>query len=852
MSVLPTKVISKLQENTKNVRNICVLAHVDHGKTSLCDALIASNGIISKKLTGKVRYLDYRDDEQLRQITMKSTAISLYAQHETEHHLLNLVDSPGHIDFSGEVSSAVRVTDGALIVVDCVEGVCVQTQMVLRQAASEGLEMVLVINKIDRLIFEKDFSIEEATEYLERLLTSVNSVVAIITGNKEDQDDYFSPAVGNVVFCSAIDGWGFDVSSIATIYSERFGLQNDVLKAMIWGEHYINPKTGKSYKNAVEGTSKIFTQLALKPVWDIYNSVRLYFVKETRNEAKQKILRIASALKMKITERDLAIHEEKSFLFTMMSAFLPITTPVLRAAITHLPNPLIAQQQRLSKIYSSPSNYLKENVSVCDSKSPECVLYAAKIYPFHGEMLALCRVFSGTLTKGMNLYILPPTYDPDTQPDKIEQLTVDRVLLLMGQEVQEVDSIPSGNVAGIPVKNLIFKAATLSTTPLCTPFAALTSTSSKPVLVVAIEPNQPTDMTTLVNGLHTLSLSDPSVATSQLDTGELLLHTTGELHLERCLKDLRDLFVKIPFTTSSPLVTYRETLLNQTEEVTNSTVDDTITITVHLSSLAPESVDSINQLHPELHNAKTSGNFKETTAEKVKEILRKETRKKKEALPEDLICCGPKKTGANVLLFSPDVQNTLKIDSQNAILNGLITGFQLATSSGPLCGEAMEGVAVVVDDVDISEDAIVGKSQGMVISAFKDAIIEAFESGAMRLKEPVYDCEVRSPPDSIIMEDFDEIQGLCIVNAWLPVSESFGATSGAAFAQLSFLKFVMMNDDPFWVPTTEDELLEFGEKVDFKNVAREALDKTRRRKGLILDEKIVEFVDKQSTRSKKK
>ena len=237
MTILPSKVISKLQQNAQNVRNICVLAHVDHGKTSICDALIASNGIISKKLSGKVRYLDYRDDEQLRQITMKSTAISLYTQLGENHHLLNLVDSPGHIDFSGEVSSAVRVADGAIVVVDCVEGVCVQTQTVLRQAASEGLQMILVINKLDRLVFEKSMSIEEATEHIEKLVTDVNNATAVISDENGlvFGDDYFDPIKGNVVFGSAIDGWAFDLLSIAAVYAQKMKTTEENLIKLLWG-----------------------------------------------------------------------------------------------------------------------------------------------------------------------------------------------------------------------------------------------------------------------------------------------------------------------------------------------------------------------------------------------------------------------------------------------------------------------------------------------------------------------------------------------------------------------------------------------------------------------------------------
>lgn len=149
LRVLPTQ-LSELQYNTSHVRNICIIAHIDHGKTTLADSIICSNGIISQKMAGKLRFLDSTDDEQKRGITMYSSAISLLYSMETmasmlrltptaapspsgikkerDDYLVNLVDSPGHIDFSSDVSTATRLCDGALLVVDVLEGICPQVR----------------------------------------------------------------------------------------------------------------------------------------------------------------------------------------------------------------------------------------------------------------------------------------------------------------------------------------------------------------------------------------------------------------------------------------------------------------------------------------------------------------------------------------------------------------------------------------------------------------------------------------------------------------------------------------------------------------------------------------------------
>lgn len=299
----------------------------------MTDSLIATNGIISPKLAGKIRYLDSRPDEQLRGITMESSAISLFfsmlrrpnpdADPVQKEYLINLIDSPGHIDFSSEVSTASRLCDGAVVLVDAVEGVCSQTVTVLRQTWVEQLKPILVINKMDRLVTELKMSPAEAFSHLSRLLEQVNAVIgsfyqgermeedlqwrermedrinaaatrdqenkklsvddesaqSITEGTefeeRDDEDLYFAPEKNNVIFCSAVDGWAFTIRQFAAIYEKKLGIKRTVLEKVLWGDYYLDPKTKRvlGVKHLKGRALKpMFVQLVLDSIWAAYQA----------------------------------------------------------------------------------------------------------------------------------------------------------------------------------------------------------------------------------------------------------------------------------------------------------------------------------------------------------------------------------------------------------------------------------------------------------------------------------------------------------------------------------------------------------------------------------------------------
>ena len=205
----------QLMDQPEQIRNIAIAAHVDHGKTTLTDNLLAGAGMIADADEATQLVMDTEEDEQERGITIDAANVSMTHEYEDKNHLINLIDTPGHVDFGGDVTRAMRAVDGALVVVDAVEGAMPQTETVLRQALREGVKPTLFINKVDRLISELQ---EGPQEMQKRLLNVIDDVNELIRGMTEEMDDIedwtVSVEEGTVGFGSALYKWGVSMPSM--------------------------------------------------------------------------------------------------------------------------------------------------------------------------------------------------------------------------------------------------------------------------------------------------------------------------------------------------------------------------------------------------------------------------------------------------------------------------------------------------------------------------------------------------------------------------------------------------------------------------------------------------------------
>ena len=209
--------ILELMHEKERIRNLGVIAHINHGKTTLTDSLLAGAGMLSSKMAGAARVLDFLEEEQRRKITIKAANISLLYR----SHVINLVDTPGHVDFTGKVTRALRAIDGAVVVVDAVEGIMAQTEVVTRQALEERVRPVLFINKVDRLITELQLNAEQVEKKLQHIIDSFNDLVEVYVDEVFREKWKLNPARDNVAFGSALHGWGFSLR-IARLNDVKF------------------------------------------------------------------------------------------------------------------------------------------------------------------------------------------------------------------------------------------------------------------------------------------------------------------------------------------------------------------------------------------------------------------------------------------------------------------------------------------------------------------------------------------------------------------------------------------------------------------------------------------------------
>jgi elongation factor 2 len=635
--------------------------------------------------------MDTRKDEQARGITIKSTGVSLYYEYDSEGqginkpYLINLIDSPGHVDFSSEVTAALRVTDGALVVVDYVEGVCVQTETVLRQALQELIRPVLMINKVDRAFFELKHDPETIYQNFQRVIENANVIISTYQKSEMMGDCQVYPQNANVAMGSALHGWGFTLNTFARMYAKRFGVEPKKLLPKLWGDNFFDPKTKKwSTESSTESgeISRAFCAMILDPIMKLANSVLA--------GKKDVYVPMISKLGIEIKGEDADLLG-KHLLRKVMQKWIMASEALLEMIILHLPSPRVAQKYRTLYLYEGPmDDECAKAMMSCDPKGP-FMMFVSKMVPTSdgGRFYAFGRVFSGKAEQSKKVRILGPNYKPGKNEDVYEK-NIQRVVLMMGRKAEDVIDVPCGNTCAlVGVDQHIVKQGTISdSSQACTIRSMKYSVS--PVVRIAVAPKNPADLPKLVDGLKKMAKSDPLVQVFSTET-ENVIAGCGELHLEICLKDLVDEYSHIEIIKSDPVVPYKET----------------VTVTSSQTCLA-KSPNKHNKLYlvadplkEELTIDIENGVIRANDDLKVtaRSLIDKYEWDQHDA--RKLWTFGPDNTGPNLL-----VDQTKAVQYLNEIRDSMESAFQWVTREGVLAEETMRGIRFNILDVELHTDAV--------------------------------------------------------------------------------------------------------------------------------------------------
>jgi len=700
--------IVKLMNSPEIIRNTSIIAHVDHGKTTLSDSLLAAAGIISEQTAGQKLFLDSWELEQKRQMTVFASNISMVHTYKGKEYLINLIDTPGHIDFSGAVTRSLRAVDGALVVVDAVEGPMTQTETVLMQALRERVKPVLYINKVDRLIREIKLTPEEIQRKFAKIIVRINSLIEKYAPPEHKKDWQVTVEDGRVAFGSALHKWGLNLPHMK--------------------------EKGVTFQEIIDA-------YAGEP---------------------DEIIRKVEALSKKA----------------------PLYEPILDMFCEHLPDPLDAQPYRQSQIWPGDlTSPVGEAMAKVDPKGPLLMCISTIEVDPHSGVVAIGRVFSGTVEKGKTVSLVT-----SRQKGAIQQ-----VYMSMATDRVIVDEIPAGNIAALSGLPSIHVGETVAEEGVATQSFEGLKYVSDPVVTVAVEPEDVKDLPLFDKVIHKLTLEDPNLHfVINKESGEYLLSGMGELHLEVTAYRMQEAGLKVKI--SKPIVIYRETIIHDYRgpPIMGKSPNKHNRLWVTIEKLPDEVIEAI----------KTG---------KISEMQTRDERQKTLA----------KQYG----WATEDARNVIAIEGTNILINRIKgrqyveeiidhvkSGFREAVYTSILAKEPAYGLKVNLEDISVHEDPV-HRGPAQILPMTWRPIWCSFLLSDPKLLEPIISFECKVPNQFVsnvigivqkrrgrILDMVNE-EDMVIVKAEMPVADSFGladelrsSTQGRAFWATQFSR---------WAPVPE-------------------------------------------------
>ncbi|KDR08844.1 116 kDa U5 small nuclear ribonucleoprotein component [Zootermopsis nevadensis] len=837
--------LADMMDNPNLIRNVALIGHLHHGKTTFVDCLIRQThpGFRSTE-ERNLRYTDTLFTEQERGVGIKAIPVTLVLPDvKNKSYLINVFDTPGHVNFSDEVTAAKRICDGVVLFVDAAEGVMLNTERLLKHAVQEKLAITVCINKIDRLMLELKLPPQDAYYKLRHIVEEINGLLSLYSD--EENPKIVSPILGNVCFASSQYAVCFTLKSFANIYAQTYdGININEFSRRLWGDIYFNSKTRKFTKKSPHGSAqRSFVEFILEPLYKIFAQVV--------GDVDTTLPAVLDELGIKLTKEEMKINI-RPLLRLICNKFLGDFSGFVDMCVQHIPSPVDNARLKVQHIYTGPLDTdLAEHMCSCNPDG-HLMVYSTKMYPTEDCTFfqVLARVMSGTLHAGQEVRVLGENYTlADEEDSRI--LTVGRLWIYEARYKVEVSRVPSGNWVLIEgIDQPIVKTSTITDLNISDELYIFQPLkfNTQSVIKIAVEPVNPSELPKMLDGLRKVNKSYPLLATRVEESGEHVVLGTGELYLDCVMHDLRKMYSEIDIKVADPVVAFCETVVETSSlkcfaETPNKKNKITMIAEPLEKGLAEDIENEVVQIS---WNKKRLGEFFQTKYDW--DLL----------AARSIWAFGPDSTGPNIL-----VDDTLPSEVDKGLLSSvkdsIVQGFQWGTREGPLCEEPIRNVKFKILDAVIAMEPL-HRGGGQIIPTARRVAYSAFLMATPRLMEPYLFVEVQAPADCVsavytvlakrrghVTQDAP-VPGspLYTIKAFIPAIDSFGFetdlrthTQGQAFCLSVFHHWQIVPGDPL----DKSIVIRPLEPQPATHLAREFMIKTRRRKGLSEDVSINKFFD---------
>eukprot|EP00051_Salpingoeca_urceolata_P011839 m.147134 g.147134 ORF g.147134 m.147134 type:complete len:988 (+) comp17277_c0_seq2:4560-7523(+) len=846
-TVYDHKFLEGLMRTPDLIRSVTLCGQLHSGKSSFMDMLIEQTHAVEwgpEAAVKPIRYTDMLLTEQQRELSLSSTPMTLVLPDSRgKSYLVNLMDTPGHVNFSDEVTAGFRLSDGIVLFVDAVEGMMLGTERLIKAAALAKLPVTVVINKIDRLIIELKLPPQDAYHKLRHTLEEINSKLSEYSEGLDDT--YVSPVRGNVCFASAQYGFCFSLYSFAKGYlaNDSSGLDPSAFAKRLWGDVYFNPERRTFQKKApTSGAPRSFVQFILEPVYKIFSAVV--------GDVDRALDPLVQELGITLTKKERKLNI-RPLVKTVFTKFFGQSTGFTDMVRDHVVSPNNNAESKVHHTYTGPlDSELVEDMRTCNPHG-ELMVHVTKLYPSQdaSKFFAFGRVMSGTLRNTDTIRVMGEHYtldDPeDSKDEKVKKLYVAEARYKI-----EVAEAAAGNWVMIEgVDSLIVKTATLCGTDndeaeIFRPLKFDTSATFK----IAVEPVNPSELPKMTDGLRKINKTYPLATTRVEESGEHVILGTGELYLDCIMHDLRKMYAEIEIKVADPSVAFCETVVEtSTLKCFAETPNKRNKLTMIAEPLSKEVARDIESEAVSIDWSK----------KKIGEFFR--MKHNWDAMASRSIWAfGPNDNSPNVLL---DDTISTEVDKKllGTVKDSIVQGFQWATREGPLCDEPIRNVKFKILDAAIADTPIL-RGGGQIIPTARRVAYSAFLMATPRLMEPYDYTEIQAPADCVaavytvlarrrghVIQDAPKPGSpLYTVKALLPTIDSMGFetdlrthTQGQAFCLSVFDHWQEVPGDPL----DRSIVIQPLEQQPAPHLAREFMIKTRRRKGLSEDVSINKFFD---------